>query len=107
MHQGPGRWRYLHRAVDASGALVDVMPSERRDLAAANAFFRSALKVAGAPPDRVTTDGIAKLTVPGRAELVGWHLSPPPTPATASRPRSSSMRCGRTTCSVRVCEMSS
>jgi putative transposase len=52
-----GRWRYLYRAIDLSGALVDVMFSERRDMAAAKAFFRSAKAVTGSTPDRVTTDG--------------------------------------------------
>jgi putative transposase len=52
-----GRWRYLYRAIDRSGALVDVMFSERRDMAAAKAFFRSAKAVTGDTPDRVTTDG--------------------------------------------------
>ena len=52
-----GRWCYLYRAVDRSGALVDVMLSERRDMAAAKAFFRSAKAAAGVTPDRVTTDG--------------------------------------------------
>jgi putative transposase len=52
-----GRWRYLYRAIDRSGALVDVMFSERRDMAAAKAFFRSAKAVTGSTPDRVTTDG--------------------------------------------------
>ena len=52
-----GRWKYLYRAIDRDGALVDVMLSERRDLAAAEAFFRSAQAVTGAIPDRVTTDG--------------------------------------------------
>jgi putative transposase len=52
-----GRWRYLYRAIDRSGALVDVMFSERRDMAAARAFFRSAKAVTGDTPDRVTTDG--------------------------------------------------
>jgi transposase-like protein len=37
--------------------LVDVMLSERRDLAAAKAFFRSARTVTGVAPERVTTDG--------------------------------------------------
>src|ERR1700758_3883279 len=37
-----GGWRYLYRAIDRAGALVDVMLSEHRDLAAAKAFFRSA-----------------------------------------------------------------
>ena len=52
-----GRWCYLYRAIDRSGALVDVMFSERRDMAAAKAFFRSAKAVTGITPDRVTTDG--------------------------------------------------
>ncbi len=52
-----GRWCYLYRAIDSSGALVDVMFSERRDMEAAKAFFRSARMVTGTTPDRVTTDG--------------------------------------------------
>jgi putative transposase len=52
-----GRWHYLYRAIDSSGTLVDVMLSERRDRAAAKAFFRSARTVTGVAPDRVTTDG--------------------------------------------------
>jgi transposase-like protein len=52
-----GHWKYLYRAIDRDGALVDVMLSERRDLAAAKRFFRSAKKVTGVIPDRVTTDG--------------------------------------------------
>src|SRR5215475_12431866 len=52
-----GDWRYLYRAIDRDGALVDVMLSERRNLAAAKRFFRSAKAVTGVIPDRVTTDG--------------------------------------------------
>ena len=52
-----GRWCYLYRAIDRSGALVDVLFSEHRDMAAAKAFFRSARAVTGVTPDRVTTDG--------------------------------------------------
>ena len=52
-----GRWCYVYRAIDRSGALVDVLFSERRDMAAAKAFFRSAKAVTGITPDRVTTDG--------------------------------------------------
>src|ERR671912_408078 len=37
-----GRWCYLYRAIDRSGNLVDVLFSEHRDMAAAQAFFRSA-----------------------------------------------------------------
>ena len=52
-----GRWCYLYRAIDTSGALVDVRLSETRDMAAAKAFFRSAKMVTGITPARVTTDG--------------------------------------------------
>jgi putative transposase len=52
-----GQWRYLYRAIDRSGALVDVTFSEHRDMAAAKAFFKSAKMVTGVTPDRVTTDG--------------------------------------------------
>src|SRR5690349_6671043 len=52
-----GRWKYLYRAIDRDGVLVDVMLSEHRDLAAAKAFFRSAKAVTGVTPDWVTTDG--------------------------------------------------
>ena len=52
-----GRWAYLYRAIDRDGRLVDTMLSERRDMAAAQAFFRSAKAATGTTPDRVTTDG--------------------------------------------------
>ena len=52
-----GRWAYLYRAIDRDGNLVDTMLSERRDMAAARAFFRSAKSVTGQVPERVTTDG--------------------------------------------------
>jgi putative transposase len=52
-----GQWRYLYRAIDRSGALVDVMFSEHRDMDAAKAFFESAKMVTGVTSARVTTDG--------------------------------------------------
>jgi putative transposase len=52
-----GQWHYLYRAIDTDGNLVDVRLSETRDLAAAEAFFRSAWTVTGVMPDRITTDG--------------------------------------------------
>jgi putative transposase len=52
-----GRWTYLYRAIDREGNLVDVLLSEKRDKAAAEAFFRSARTVTERVPERVTTDG--------------------------------------------------
>ncbi len=42
-----GRWVYLYRAIDRDGNLVDVMLSGHRDMAAAQALFRSARAATG------------------------------------------------------------
>src|SRR3982750_2985248 len=52
-----GRWCYLYRAIDHEGQLVDSILSAKRDMAAAQRFFRSAKAVAGQSPEQVTTDG--------------------------------------------------
>jgi DDE domain len=52
-----GQWYSLYRAIDRDGNLVDARLSDTRDLAAAEAFFRSAWTVTGVTPDRITTDG--------------------------------------------------
>jgi transposase-like protein len=70
-----GRWKYLYRAIDRDGALVDVMLSEHRNLAAAKRFFQSAKAVTGVIPDRVTTDGHDAYPRAIRLELgsCAWH----------------------------------
>jgi transposase-like protein len=50
-----GRWRYLYRAVDQYGQVIDVLLSEHRDTAAARRFFTRALRHGPAPVE-VTTD---------------------------------------------------
>ena len=50
-----GRWRYLYRAVDQYGQVIDVLLAERRDTAAARRFFTGALRHGPAPAE-VTTD---------------------------------------------------
>lgn len=52
-----GQWSYLYRAIDRHGNFVDARLSDTRDLAAAEAFFRSVWTVTGVTPDRITTDG--------------------------------------------------
>ena len=68
-----GRWCYVYRAIDRSGALVDVLFSEHRDMKAARAFFRSAKAVTDVTPDRVTTDGHDSYPRAIRTEL-GMHV---------------------------------
>jgi transposase-like protein len=53
-----GRWRYLYRAVDQFGQIIDVMVSVRRDGQAARRFFQRAL-VCAARPVEVVTDRAA------------------------------------------------
>ena len=50
-----GQWRYLYRAVDQYGQVIDVLLSEQRDSAAARRFFARALEQGPAPVE-VTTD---------------------------------------------------
>jgi transposase-like protein len=51
-----GAWRYVYRAVDQRGQVVDVHVSARRDAAAARRFFRRALYTLKATPTEVVTD---------------------------------------------------
>ncbi len=52
-----GKWKYLYRAIDRDGNLVDSMLSDHRDMEAAKRFFKGALEIAEQAPERVTTDG--------------------------------------------------
>ncbi len=52
-----GVWKYLYRAIDREGNLVDSMLSEHRDMDAAKRFFKASLEVAEQAPEKVTTDG--------------------------------------------------
>ena len=48
-----GKWTYLYRAVDSTGATIDFLLAARRDAAAAKRFFRNALCAPGHPRPRV------------------------------------------------------
>ena len=49
-----GKWRYVYRAVDENGQVIDVYVSERRDSAATRSFFGDALAAHGEPAEVVT-----------------------------------------------------
>jgi transposase, IS6 family len=53
-----GRWVYLYRAIDQYGQVIDVLLSEKRDLAATHRFFIRTLEH-GTHPSEVTTDRAA------------------------------------------------
>jgi transposase-like protein len=54
-----GVWRYVYRAVDQHGQVIDVLVSARRDAAAARRFFRRALATLKVEPTEVVTDAAA------------------------------------------------
>jgi transposase-like protein len=49
-----GKWRYVYRAVDQYGQIIDVLVLMRRDLRAARRFFATALRLHGDPVEVVT-----------------------------------------------------
>jgi transposase-like protein len=69
-----GVWRYVYRAVDQHGQVIDVLVSKRRDQEAARRFLRRALTTLKVTPTEVVTD--AAPTYPRVLdELVpaAWH----------------------------------
>jgi transposase-like protein len=50
-----GSWRYVSRAVDQYGQVIDVFLSKRRDLKAATTFFTTTIRSHGEPAE-ITTD---------------------------------------------------
>jgi IS6 family transposase len=54
-----GVWRYVYRAIDQYGQVIDVLVSARRDAAAARRFFTRALKALKTVPVEVVTDTAA------------------------------------------------
>jgi transposase-like protein len=69
-----GVWRYVYRAVDQYGQVIDVLVSPRRDAHAARRFFRRALSALKMTPSKIVTDAAA--ANPGVLdELIpsAWH----------------------------------
>jgi transposase, IS6 family len=64
-----GRWRYLFRAIDEHGQIIDVYLSDRRARTAAQAFFEAAITTSTVIPTRVTTD-TAKCYPPAQRAVV-------------------------------------
>jgi len=54
-----GRWRYVYRAVDQYGQVIDVLVSTRRDAEAARRFFTRALATLKVVPAEAVTDAAA------------------------------------------------
>ena len=69
-----GRWRYVYRAIDQFGQVVDVFVSPRRDTKAARRFFERAIGMAKVPPVEVVTDRAATYPIVLENLLpTAWH----------------------------------
>ena len=51
-----GQWRYVYRAIDQFGQVIDVFVSQRRDARAARRFFERAIGATKRTPVEVVTD---------------------------------------------------
>ncbi len=67
-----GVWRYVYRAVDQNGQVIDVFVSKKRDTAAATKFFSSSIAAHGEPVE-VTTDKSPVLAKTIRELVPGAH----------------------------------
>src|SRR3982074_1838523 len=54
-----GVWRYVYRAIDQDGQVIDVLVSTHRDADSARRFFQRALSTLKATPSEVVTDAAA------------------------------------------------
>jgi transposase-like protein len=54
-----GRWRYVYRAIDQFGQVIDVFVSPSRDANAAQRFFERAIGTTAIVPEEVVTDQAA------------------------------------------------
>jgi transposase-like protein len=68
------RWRYVYRAIDQFGQVIDVFVSSRRDARAARHFFERAITTTKITPVEVVTDKAATYpTALGELLPAAWH----------------------------------
>jgi transposase-like protein len=73
-----GQWRYVYRAIDQFGQVIDVLVSPRRDAAAARRFFQRATGTTNSTPSQVVSD-LAPAYPVVLEELLpaAWHRTDP------------------------------
>jgi transposase-like protein len=68
-----GRWRYVYRAIDQFGQVIDVFVSPRRDANAARQFFERAIRTTTRPVEVVTDRAPTYPVVPEELLPAAWH----------------------------------
>jgi IS6 family transposase len=81
-----GQWRYVYRAVDQFGQVIDVFVSPRRDAIAARRFFRRAIGTTKVTPTEVVTDKRRPTRSCWTSCSRRSGIAPSSTPTTVSRP---------------------
>jgi IS6 family transposase len=73
-----GQWRYVYRAVDEFGQVIDIFVSPRRNATAARQFFDRAMATTTIRPVEVVTDRAATYPI-ALEELLpaAWHRTEP------------------------------
>ena len=79
-----GQWRYVYRAVDQFGQVIDVFVSRQRDATAAHRFFQRAMGATKVSPVEVTTDQAPVYPAVLRSGCPRRGTAPTATPTTAS-----------------------
>jgi transposase, IS6 family len=80
-----GRWRYVYRAIDQTGQVIDVFVSPRRDTAAARRFLERAIGTTNVTPVEVVTDQAATSRSCSRSCCPRPGIAPIGMPTTGSR----------------------
>ena len=71
-----GQWRYVYRAIDQFGQVIDVFMSPRRDAKAARRFFEHAIGTTKVAPVEVVTDRAATYPIVLEDLLpAAWHCT--------------------------------
>ena len=99
-----GRWRYVYRAIDQFGQVIDVYVSPRRDARAARRFFKRAIDTTKVTPSEVVTDRAPTYPLVLEELLpAAWHRTDRYA-TTGSRPTTADSRrgCGRCVASSRT-----
>jgi transposase-like protein len=81
-----GTWRYVYRAIDQSGQVIDVFVARQRDVKSARWFFERAIATTRIRPVEVVTDRRRHARRCSRSCCRQRGIAPSGLPTTGSRP---------------------
>jgi transposase-like protein len=93
-----GTWRYLFRAIDQFGQVIDVFLSPRRDTGAARRFFERAVGRTGSHPSRSPPTGTASTRECSTSCSLRPSMTPRSMPTTRWRPTTGASKPGFDPC---------